>query len=214
MKIALILMLCLITCGCARVISENETFGNLKDTYLVITLPKTKNSTNCFPQGYVQVNRIENKLIIDTIKEQTDRMPWESENMIGFSYNKKHGYCKTDGVIVIEPTYGGAIRPFINGLASVMVKDKYYYIDKAGQSIAGPFDWAYDFSDSVGSVKVDGLWGFVNPQGKWAVPPKFTRLDLSVGGYSAVMPDGESGFVNTKGEFIKDGKLGSYYRLK
>jgi hypothetical protein len=210
-KAELLLIGCLSVLGCSRNIGEREYAGNLNDTYLVITLPKVSDPTNCFPQGYVSVNRIGNKLSLDDVEGQTNRKPWISENMVGFTYNMKNGYCNVDGEIVIDPIYDGSIRPFCNDLAVVMMNGKYFYIDTSGKTVAGPFDWAYDFSKNVGSVKVNGLWGFINSKGAWAVRSKFSRLDLCVGGYSAKMPDGESGFVDENGEFIETGELGSYY---
>jgi hypothetical protein len=191
--------------------SDDQDSRLLKDHYFVITLPKIRDPKNCFPQSFVPASFIDGKIAVSEIEKTTTRKPWESEGLIVFMFNEKCGYCDANGTIIIPPVHDSR-NPFSQGLCSVINDKKFYYIDKTGHTVAGPFEFAHDFSDGVGAVKFNNLWGFVDAEGKWVMPPTFERIDLCVGGYEGYAANGEKGFVNNRGVFIKDGELGHYYQ--
>ncbi len=98
--------------------------------------------------------------------------------------------------------------PCCNGLH--LYKDqlgKYGYISEDGAiSIPAQFRDAQDFSDGLAAVKDDKtwLWGYINVNGKYVIPPTFSASKSSFhNGYAAVCKNnGTYVYINKSGEVV------------
>lgn len=62
-----------------------------------------------------------------------------------------------------------------------------HYIDETA--------WAGSFLEGLASEKKDGLWGFVNRAGQFALPPQFEVAQFFSEGLAVVQMDHKLGFV-------------------
>ena len=94
------------------------------------------------------------------------------------------GYIDTSGRMIIEPQFDLA-QWFSEGLAVVRSADRWYFIDKSGTTMLGPFSGAFGFSGGLATV-LDGesRTGSIDKSGDW-VPevegPGGVRLSISSG---------------------------------
>ncbi|MBL7718273.1 MAG: WG repeat-containing protein [Flavipsychrobacter sp.] len=100
---------------------------------------------------------------------------------------------------------------FKEGLAWVLVGDKYGYIDKAGKMVVSPqFDDVGFFSGGLATYaikKADDstkkIWGFIDKKGKIVVTAQFAILSELKEGIAYASTDGEKyGYVDKKGAYV------------
>jgi hypothetical protein len=146
------------------------------------------------------------------------------EERRGGVVHEKHGFIDSAGKVVIPPTFGGA-DDFSEGLAHVWVGDRHAYIDAGGKVrfwLPEGCMAAESFSEGLALVCVGGdlnyewigggNWGYVDRDGRFAVPARFRVpmastdwIDL-VSQFSeglAAMPDaqGKFGFIDRTGRW-------------
>ena len=80
------------------------------------------------------------------------------------------------------------------------------YIDKSGKVvIAEQFEDAEAFSEGLAAVQdaETQLWGYINQSGTLIVPYQYTTAgDFSEGLAPVALPDGNGGYIDTKGNFV------------
>ncbi|MCI6490961.1 MAG: WG repeat-containing protein [Prevotella sp.] len=119
------------------------------------------------------------------------------------------GYINEKGEMVITPKFTKA-NFFVNGLASVEVgNSKWFFIDTNGNIKSGnaTFDEAKTFYNGYARVKKDGLYGLVDTNINYVIPPMFYHLDNVVANGLLMCKLSSSGkycYVNTKGEKVID----------
>ncbi|ACB85126.1 WG repeat-containing protein [Natranaerobius thermophilus] len=69
------------------------------------------------------------------------------------------------------------------------------------------YEDAWPFSEGLARVKLDGLWGFVDEDGKEEIEPKYEHASRFSEGYSSIRLDGESGYIDKTGEYLKEPKF-------
>jgi hypothetical protein len=100
----------------------------------------------------------------------------------------KWGFVDRTGVEVIPLKYD-EVRPFVEDMAAVRLKNKWGFIDKTGTEVT-PFkyDEVKDFSKGMAAVKITTRqsnietekWGFVNKTGDEVVPCKYDNAESFV----------------------------------
>ena len=119
------------------------------------------------------------------------------------------GYINEKGEMVIAQKFTEAYF-FVNGLAKVEVGDsKDYFIDTNGNIKSGnaTFDRARNFCNRYARVTKDGLYGLVDANINYVIPPMYSNLgDVAANGLlrCQVSSSGKYGYVNTKGEKVID----------
>ncbi|MCH5225211.1 MAG: WG repeat-containing protein [Muribaculaceae bacterium] len=107
----------------------------------------------------------------------------------------KGGYVEKDGKWGFVDTYGNWILPpqldeepeFIRGIDCVKSNGKYVFVKENGEFVVDrKFDEAFYFQyytyfgDSKGTgiaiVRIADLWGFIDIEGKWIMPPQFDDI--------------------------------------
>ena len=76
-------------------------------------------------------------------------------------------------------------------------------IDKTGKVVINPqFDWAFDFSEGLAAVEIDGKYGFIDKTGKIVINPQFDWAFNFSEGLAAVEIDGKYGYINKAGTVV------------
>ena len=117
------------------------------------------------------------------------------------------GFMDKAGKLVIPPRYND-VQPFSEGLAAVMLEDKYGYIDRSGKMVIPPqFSDAGPFSEGLAAVQIDSTGdqeGYIDKSGKLVI----TGAEFSVArafseGLAAVQGKNEKyGFIDKTGKFV------------
>ena len=126
----------------------------------------------------------------------------------GLCLVEKKGGCGLKnwlGVHKTEAVYD-YIRSLDNGLYSAEDHNGYSLLNKRGKVLLTNLDMVYDFNDELAEVEIDGLSGFVNKRGKWAVDPQFDEIGYydSDSDRARVMKDGLYGYIDGKGQVVID----------
>jgi hypothetical protein len=110
----------------------------------------------------------------------------------------KFGYINKVGETVVPFVYDDG-EAFKNGRAIVKTGKDFFLIDRSGNSITGSYDQISDFSEGLAVVKLDGLYGAIDKNGKTEIPLEFSRLGDFSEGYSYAQKNSTSGYVDKKG---------------
>ena len=119
------------------------------------------------------------------------------DDLAAFCFKGKWGYIDRDSFEVIPPIYGaehwsGVANPFSEGLAAVCNNDMYLwgYIDKKGNIVLPlEYDYADNFSNDRGAVRMGDRWGFVDKSGKFVIEMQYFRVSSFSDGLACVNLD-------------------------
>lgn len=76
-------------------------------------------------------------------------------------------------------------------------------IDKTGKVVINPqFDWAFNFSEGLAAVKIDGKYGYINKAGTVVIYPQFDVAENFSDGFAVVEIEGKWGCINSTGKII------------
>jgi hypothetical protein len=112
------------------------------------------------------------------------------------------GYIDKSGEIVIEPKYTLA-RDFSQGMAPVLIDDRWGYIDVDGNVVIDPrFDEAYPFSEGLAHVSIYGEWCYIDTGGNIVVKTRFHKVKKFSGGLAAINDSGKWGYIDKSGNIV------------
>jgi len=138
-----------------------------------------------------------------------------SEGLIAIRQDRKLGYLDLDGNIAIEPRYdqGGE---FAESFAAVQLEGHWMFIDKSG-TVTAEFPagvaFAEPLSDGLSLVSADRdqpgrKYGYVDPNGKWAIKPMWDDAQPFHEGlaYVGTWKAGKTAYIDHKGRIIWEGR--------
>jgi hypothetical protein len=78
------------------------------------------------------------------------------------------------------------------------------YVERSSGALRIPqrFEVASRFSEGLAAVRVDGLYGYIDPTGKIVVAPRFQAAGSFLGGYAEVRLDDSSAIVDRSGRLL------------
>jgi len=122
-----------------------------------------------------------------------------AEDLIPYPDGKgRWGYCDKKSDIKIPPRYD-AVRPFTNGTGIGFRNPYTVFISTDGTEILKGRWQDVRLSDNHGfPVKIRGLWGYSDPEGRIIFPAEYDEFYNFHGDYAPVRKDGTYGFVNFK----------------
>jgi hypothetical protein len=82
------------------------------------------------------------------------------------------------------------VKPPINGDSKTASHRN--FIDRLGKVVFGPFEDGLSFSQGLAAIRRDGIWKFINRQGKETIEGPYTDLDSFSEGLASVKVGGKS----------------------
>ena len=115
--------------------------------------------------------------------------------------------ASAEGYTQAIPLQYDEAKGFHEGLAAVMIGEKWGFIDRAGNEVVPlKYDYAYDFHDGLAAVVIDEELGYIDRMGTEVVPPKYWSAYADTydfhDGMARVMTDGKCGFIDRTGTEI------------
>ncbi|MEM7576704.1 MAG: WG repeat-containing protein [Planctomycetota bacterium] len=143
------------------------------------------------------------------------------EGMVAVRVGGQWGFLNKALRGAVKPTYD-AVRDFSGGRAAVREGDAWGYIDKSGQRQGWGFDGAWDYEDferwglpdrykreapsSVALVQQDGIFGYLNSAGRFAIKPQFELALPFFRGVARGSNEDSFGYIHPSGRVIWDAR--------
>jgi hypothetical protein len=188
----------------------------------------TANNKGVLPQGFMDKS---GRVVIEPKFEAADDFSEGLAAVMFFKPAKKPdeahdedydaGFIDPTGRIVIKPQFE-YYQSFSEGLAFVLIRGKMGAIDKTGRVVIRPrFDlprrsshWYWEvldyyqqarpwsFSEGLAAVHRRGRWGYVNKDGRLAIPARFQEAHQFSGGLALVMIANRVGYIDKTGKYV------------
>ncbi len=118
------------------------------------------------------------------------------------------GFVDARGREVAKPSYAHA-GDVEDGLVRVKICKpgeawcSWRFLDaKARPAFDREFEWAWDFSEGLAAVLVDGRWGYVDTLGNLVVQPSYADAGSFAGGLARVKIGGRWGYIDATGKAV------------
>jgi hypothetical protein len=147
-----------------------------------------------------------------------------SEGLAAVQTGRKWGFVDAKGRMVIPADYD-VVNSFAGGKALVRLGREWMLIDKSAKPLVrfGPYEQFRPFSHGLAAVSKNRKWGFVDEQGRLAVPLKFDIVEpfndeatlVYLGGYDREQRKmvGHYRAIDRKGRLITERKFDSAYNF-
>jgi WG containing repeat len=135
-----------------------------------------------------------------------------SEGLAVVENSGQWGYIDRTGRVVIPLQFKYAGN-FEDGIAKVLLGDKYFFIDKTGTRVTSEFDGVFEFHEDLAAVMVGKSVGYIRRDGSFALPAQYhsaSGIDFSEG-VAAVRVDGKVGFMDKNGNVVIEPKYDDVY---
>lgn len=78
------------------------------------------------------------------------------------------------------------------------------YVEPESKTLRIPqrYEVAQPFREGLAAVRIDGLFGFINPRGEIVISPRFQSVSSFSGGYAEVRIDNASGAIDRSGRLV------------
>ncbi len=132
---------------------------------------------------------------------------------------EKYGYYGPDGDIAIPARFEMA-EQFLDGLARVMIGDKYGLIDKTGTAVIPAiyddisYGYSGNFKGGIISVCLNDKWGFIDRAGNMVIPAKYDALHDFVEGMAAAQVGDKWGFIDASGKMVIPARFDEVFQFE
>jgi hypothetical protein len=129
---------------------------------------------------------------------------YEKEKIIISDQNQYYSIYYLNGNLKVYMNYPfSKFLPYQEGMAMVVQKEKYGFIDKDGLLLVSTqYDEAHPFKNEMAAIRIGNKWGFINKHEKILVPPHYDKAWDFEKNVAVVKLNGKFGFVNKWGEEI------------
>lgn len=138
----------------------------------------------------------------------------ENPRLYPVEVDGRWGYMDENGAIAIEPEYDVTF-PFSDGWGRAKRDDTFFFLDPDGEvQLSSDLEFVDDFSEGLAVAREvertdenvrDGIFGYINREGEWVMPPQFKQaypfseglahVDVNVGDDPAFGPTGAAVFA-------------------
>ncbi|MDR3230674.1 MAG: WG repeat-containing protein [Synergistaceae bacterium] len=124
-----------------------------------------------------------------------------SEGLAAVKSGDLWGYIDHTGRVAVPFAYGvPEVGPFSGGFA--FVGDSFIDVEGNAAFEGRKFDRASSFSEGLAAVQSYGRWGYIDPAGKYVIPPSYEGAGNFSGGLAPVKRNGLWGFIDTQGRLL------------
>ena len=135
-------------------------------------------------------------------------------NKIGLSDGLAEFYTKVNPLFKYLMKYD-FVDEFINGFATVVLNNKYNFIDGDGNLLSQQwFDYVGDFSYGFAEVKLNGKHNFINAKGQFLSQQWFDMAWDFNDGFAIVRLNENYNFINTKGQLLSQQWFDNVWNFK
>ena len=109
-----------------------------------------------------------------------------------------------------ETLTDNCIDEFENGIARIIIDDKWGYIDLAGEFVIKPeYSFCSLFNNNIAIIKKNKLYGYIDTTGKVIISPKFIQAGAFVEGFAIVQYENADRltFINERGKKMTNLKI-------
>lgn len=157
-------------------------------------------------EGYI----FENVYLSNKLRPRV-KLSWINEKNSKLYHDSCFGYLNRNGKVIIPINYVSALD-FVNSKALVMKfigkkeKASCFFIDKYGKKLKNvkTYDSINSFDNGFYPVRLGGLWGYINEEGKEICHPKYEETSKFNNGVAIVRKDYKYGLINSKLQEISD----------
>ena len=117
------------------------------------------------------------------------------------AYNEQRAVVKKDDKWYLADVQRNSYR---NGVAFAQIQEKYVMLNGDGKTVTTQKyqDAKCFLDDTYAAVEINGLWGFVDNQGKVVIEPVYEDALSFSNGFAAVKKDGLWGYINLEGKMV------------
>lgn len=157
--------------------------------------PAAKKTTAAKPAAKVDV--------FGALKKKYDEV-WDEGSVYTVKLNNKYGFVGKDGKVLISPRFKGIETKFTEGIMTTWGENGVGYVNDKGKEIAKPiYKCSGAFKDGMAPVFNGKKWGFLDKNGKIAVPLKYDEVHDFSGDKAKVKLGGKEFYVDKKGKIVK-----------
>jgi hypothetical protein len=125
-----------------------------------------------------------------------------SEGVCIRGYRGQQGIMDKSGNLLVKKGLT-VIGDFKEGLALIaMGQADYYFINRKGKILYGPYEKAYPFQQGVARVQAGGKWGLIDTNGLYVVSPVYDGMNALSGDYLVTRQNGVYGLATLDGKII------------
>ncbi|MFN8550783.1 MAG: WG repeat-containing protein [Candidatus Obscuribacterales bacterium] len=155
------------------------------------------------------------------VEPRYDGLDWSKDNLLLAKQGEKVGLIDCSGKVLCSPQFD-EIGQFLGEYAIVANQGLKGIIDRSGAVTIKPRFHDLDvFAENLAraAVKNDNgqmLWGYINPQGEFVIPPTFTEAKSFSDGLAAVRSTdcGKFGFISPEGKLAIDHRFDDAYSFR
>ena len=135
----------------------------------------------------------------------------DADPLYRFVVQGKAGYIDRSGTVVIPPTFeawGNGGGEFHSGLLETTDLSEGKYVDREGKrAFDKDFYFGWDFSEGLAGAmeEEEGLWGYLDSSGEFAISPRFSRdkeLSSFSDGLARIRVNRKYGYIDRNGDFV------------
>jgi WG containing repeat len=124
-----------------------------------------------------------------------------SEGLAAVEVDNKWGFIDTEGHLAIRPQFAAAYY-FREGVATVDSELGTQIVDKSGTAISEGFETIDFVSEGRVPVMRNRKWGFLDLQGKIAIPLVYEEMRPFSGGLALVQKENKWGYIDRNGTVV------------
>lgn len=168
-----------------------------------------------FSEGLAAVKLADGWGYIDTagnivIEPQFSSAASFSDGMACVQRGDQAGYCDRTGAFITAPANASQLGRFVGGRAAFRALSRigvpaWGYLDKSCAIVVpASLDHAGEFSEGLACAQQDDMFGFIDPDGNWAIEPRFTDAGDFHDDLAVVGDNGQFGYCDRGGTVVID----------
>jgi len=197
----------------SEIITKGEYYGLINNKGIIIQAPVFIDIYDIADNYWVMRNQDSKHVLADysgkiVLKPTFDKIYDVQGNYIMVQEGNKNGVVRFDGTIACPIEYEYLGYDIMSDAIFVKQNDRWGIFNlKTQKQLSIDYDNQYApmwLKSGLAAVRINGLWGMVNTEGKVVTQPAFDNVEMPVfyEGYAQVRQNGKSGILSSEGKLI------------